>query len=458
MIELFPDQSEVVADVRAAMRRVRRVLLCAATGSGKTVMFCYMAKRIAERGKRVTIGVHRNEIVDQISGTLRRFGVHHGIIASGYAPDARYPVQVASVPTWARRLDTAAVPDVLIADEAHHCTPASLWGKVLARYDAALHLGVTATPERLDGQGLGACFDELVIGPQSHDLIPTGRLCDYRLYAPLTPLDLSGIRSRAGDYSQDQLAEAVDKPRITGDAITEYRKRCDGAPAIARGVSIQHSQHIAEQFTAAGYAALHVDGTTPRLDRRRAVEDFRRGDLRVLSNVDLFSEGFDVPAVVAVLDLRPTQSLTLARQFWGRALRVEPGKSHAIILDHAGNCRRHGLPDDERAWSLTGRDKKHKKRDEDDIAIRQCKACGCVNTADATECRDCGKPFGVKPREVEQVEGELVEVDPAIARQAMRMERAKAKSLDDLRALARARGYKPGWADKVFSARMGRRA
>jgi DNA repair protein RadD len=426
-----------VQAVRDSYARGHRApLLVSPTGSGKTVMFSRIARGVAAKGKRVTIGVHRIEIVDQISETLRRFGVAHGIIAQGYVEDYRHQVQVASIPTLARRLARVPDPHLVVCDEAHHCTPDSLWGSVLRHYARARRLGVTATPQRLDGQGLGDSFDDLVIGRDVAWLVENRFLSRYAMFAPQQRLDMGGIRSRGGDYAKGELEGRVDKPSITGDAIATYRRVCDGVPFLVRGVSVEHSQHIAATFREAGIACVHLDGKTPRAERREMVRDYRAGVLRGMSNVDLFSEGFDVPGVVAAIDLRPTESLTLAMQFWGRALRMAAGKDRAYLIDHVGNCFNHGTPDMERDWTLDGTDRaKAKEKDEDDVSIRVCRACGAVSLASASACRDCGTAFAVKARKIEEREGELEEVDQEALKATARAAQAQARTADELRAL-----------------------
>lgn len=423
MITLFPDQAALLEDAKAALRRFRRVLVCAATGFGKTVTFSRVAKAYHDAGKSVTITVHRDELVDQISATLNRFAVPHGIIAADYAHDYRHRVQVASVQTLVRRLDQAPYPHLVVPDEAHHCVPGSAHGAVLAHYEQARVLGFTATPERLDGQGLSDCFDDLVIGPQAHDLIPIGRLSDYVLFGPKDGhgVDVSDLRrkGKGNDYTEAEREARAMKPQITGDCIIEYKQHCPGAPAIIRCVSIRHSETIAEAFRDAGFTAVHIDGKTPKPLRKRMLDEFRRGEIRLLSQVGLFSEGFDVPGVVAGIDLDPTESLTKFRQFAGRTLRVATDKERAFLFDHAGNFKRHGLPDDPREWTLYG---PSKPKDPDDVAIKQCHACGCVNRRAASTCRDCGAVFAEssipKMRVVEHVDGALHMVDKAAARAA----------------------------------------
>lgn len=462
MIELFPDQQGIINAIRAAFRGgYRSPLLVSPTGSGKTVMFSFMAARVSEKGKRVYILVHRDELVDQVSGTLCAFNVNHSFIAAGRIYDRRLPVQVASVFTLARRLDRIPPPDLLIEDEAHHAIAGSTWGEVMQVYLNALRLGVTATPERLDGTGLKDSFDTMILGQTTRQLIESGRLSDYRLFAP-PGIDVSGVHSRMGDYVRSELAAAVDKATITGDVIGHYKKYADGMPSVAFCVSIKHAEHVAEQFRAAGYRSVSIDGKMDREMRRQIIRDFQRGGINVLTSCDLISEGFDCPGMVGAILLRPTQSLALHLQQCGRSLRKFPGKQYAVILDHAGNSAKHGLPDDERQWGLEGRDKKARKNDNDLPGVRVCKKCFAAVPPWAPTCRFCGTLFEAKPRVVAQVDGELEEVDVHQARLQKlhdQQEMRSARTLDDLVALGRSRGYKrpEAWAAHVWTARQAAR-
>ena len=461
-VTLRPYQDAAIQGLRDAFAvGYHSPLLVLPTGGGKTVTFSFMASRLAANGKRLAILVHRDELVDQVSETLARFDVPHGYIAAGRLYDKRHRVHVASVQTLARRMDRVAVPDYVICDEAHHCIGASTWGKVVAKWRAsnpALRLiGVTATPERLSGEGLGEVFDEMVLGPSTRELIDLGALAEYRLFAPSQQLDLSGVRSRMGDFAKADVAAKVDKPAIIGSAVGEYRAKLNGAPAVAFCVSIEHAEHVAEQFRAQGFRAAKLDGNMERSVRRELVRDFARGVVQVLTSVDVVSEGFDVKGIVGAILLRPTQSLGLYLQQVGRALRTAPGKEAAIILDHVGNSTRHGLPDDPREWTLEGRgDRKGKgAKDPDDVAVRQCPACFAMSPAAASKCRDCGKPFPLKPRTIEEVAGKLSEVEVARARKTGDRERAMAQTLDDLIRLGASRGFKnpAGWARHIWEAR-----
>lgn len=465
-MELRSYQNDCIAAVRQAYAdEYRAPLLVAPTGSGKTVMFSYMASRLQEAGKRLIILVHRAELMQQVCETLNEFGVDHGRIDAGSFFNRRKTVNVASVFTLARRLQRIDVPDYVVVDEAHHAIATSTWGKVLAVWRSVNPrlrvLGVTATPERLSGEGLGETFDMMLIGPSVGELIEQGALAPYRLFAPAKTPDLSGVHSRMGDFVRSELEAAMDKPAIIGDAVMHYRKHCDGAPALAFCVSIEHAKHTAEQFAAQGYRAMSIDGKMDATLRATIIKDFRRGAINVLTSCELVSEGFDLPGIHAAILLRPTQSLAMYLQQVGRALRPASGKDAALILDHVGNSSRHGLPDDERQWSLAGRPEARKKNTNgpENPAIRQCDKCFACSPAAAVKCRECGAEFTISPRVVEQIDGELAEVIASQMRRVASKEQAMAETLESLVALGRQRGFKhpEGWAKHVFAARQRKR-
>lgn len=464
-------QQQAADEIRAAFARACRApLLVSPTGSGKTVLFSYIADQAAAKGKRVLILVHRRELLRQSSRTLESFGVKHGLISAGMSVFEGVPVQVASVQTLVRRMGRMRwSPDLIIVDEAHHATGKTTWGKVLAAYPKARILGVTATPERLDGQGLGhdvgGFFDALVMGPTVADLTARGFLSPAVVYAPQNRIDLSAVHTRGGDYAQGEVAEAMDKPTITGDAVAHYRRHCHGQPGIAFCASIAHAEHVAEAFSAAGYRAASVDGGMDATSRAARIDDLGAGRLDVLTSCDIISEGTDVPVVAAAILLRPTQSLSLSLQQMGRVLRPFPGKTHATILDHVGNCFRHGLPDDDREWSLDGKAKR-KKSAQDTAHVRQCENCYSVHRP-APACPKCGFIYPVRSREIDQVAGELAEIkrddaerEKIAVQRAAKREQTRARSLEDLVALGRARGYKnpAAWASHVWGARRQREA
>lgn len=457
MIALRPYQTQIVEGCRGAFRNGQSsALVQLATGGGKTVLGSFMVQGSASRGLTCWWLVHRRELLSQASKTFYSMGIEHSFVAGGRPTDPGARVQVGSVQTVARRLDVLPPPDLIVFDEAHH-TGAAQWRQIYDAFPNARKIGLTATPWRLDGVGLGRWFETMVQGPTTAELIEAGSLSNYRLFAP-SSVDTSAIGTVGGDFKRDELATLMDKPTITGDAVQHYLRLARGKRAVAFAVSIEHSRHIAAQFNAAGVRAEHVDGSTAADERDAAVQRFIRGETLILSNAELFGEGFDVPAIEAAILLRPTKSLSLHLQQVGRALRPSPGKAEAIVLDHAGNSLLHGLPDDDREWSLEDRQKRRKGQ-AGEISVRQCSKCFRVFRP-APQCPGCGFAVVGPVREVEQVEGQLQEVDPSVLRAARKQEERRAQSLDDLIRLGEQRGYKNPrvWAEKFHAARQVARA
>jgi len=444
-------QELAITQLRSALAHHSRALLVMPTGSGKTVVFSEICRLASIKGSSVLILVHRRELVKQASDKLTKAGVEHGIIAAGFKPSA-HPVQVASVQTLARRLRTVSIqPALVIIDEAHHAVAGS-WDKITAHFSDAKIIGVTATPSRLDGRGLGSHFSTLVSGPSVEQLTKLGFLSQHRVFAPPVIADLKNVKTRAGDYANDQLSEAMDRPTITGDAIGHYRKLADGLPAIAFCCSVAHATSVCASFNAAGYRAKLVTGNMPMEERDEAISGLADGRIQVLCSVDVVSEGTDVPAVSAAILLRPTQSEALYLQQVGRILRPQPGKI-AIVLDHVGSTFKHGFVDDIRKWSLEAKPKR--KNYEVSLSVRQCPKCFAAFKPQPF-CPCCGHEFPVKPkRQLTQREGELKEMrrQDAIERREKRKEQGRARTLPELLALARKKGYKPGWAYKIFYGR-----
>ena len=465
MLKLRDYQEVVVEHIRQSYRDgFKSPLLVLPTGSGKTVVFSYVAAQTSSRGKRVLILVHRIELLRQTANKLSEAGVYHGLINPKYTPNLHAPVQVASVQTVVNRLNKIHPPDLIIIDEAHHAL-AGTWRKVIEAFPNARVLGVTATPCRGDGTGLGlsagGVFDDIVMGPQIAELIDMGFLVKPRIYAPKEKLDLSAVRTIRGDYDAKQLNEVVDKPTITGDAVQHYMRLCPGTPAVVFCVSVNHAQHVAEEFRRAGFRAYHADGTLDDDVRGRILGGLGNGTVDVVTSCDLISEGTDIPAIGCAILLRPTQSLGLYIQQVGRALRTADGKSQAIILDHVGNVITHGLPDEERQWSLDGTKKTKRKKNDDEpnVRVSQCPSCFMIHEPGPV-CTSCGHVYEVKnDKGPEQVDGELVEMTEA-QKQAIKRSKvqqvAKAKTLEELERIAEERGYKPGWAKHVYNSRLQR--
>lgn len=479
--KLRPYQTQMVTETRDALRDVQSVLDYMATGGGKTAISGFMSGSASRRNKKVIFGVHRKELIKQTAKTFDKVGIPFGIIANGFTGDRRQNVQIASIQTLQKRLDWYGTPDLYIVDEAHHAGAAT-WAEVIDRYKGvgSKIVGLSATPERLDGEGLGQWFDRMVVGPSTGWLIDQGFLSPYRLFAPTVP-DLSGIK-KGKDFNKGDLSDRMSGTKIIGDVVKHYRELAHKRKAMVFCVNVKHSLAIVEQFQAAGYRAAHIDGESTNRDE--LIKAFEDGRIEILSSVDLVSEGFDLPAIEVAILCRPTHSLSLFIQQVGRVLRpvyargfdletqlgriaaIAAGpKPFALILDHSANTidrdkggRGHGLPDDEREWTLAGREKKGRggkgADDVDAVTTRQCPSCFRVHKP-APSCPQCGHDYPTMGRTVEELEGELQEVERNAAKIERKRDQAKANSVEDLVALGRARGMKnpQGWAKHIIEAR-----
>ncbi|MBK3735558.1 helicase [Azospirillum brasilense] len=482
-------QADLVAGLRASIAAgARAPLAVLPTGGGKTAVSGSIADGVAKRGRLAWFVVPSLVLLAQTAEKYREYGIRAGVLHSGFTPDAAAPVQIITIQTldrWARkgllrdarsdrlyfpasgRRPSLWAPDLAVLDEAHHASAAQ-YLRAHTALSGTRWLGVTATPERLDGKGLGVghggIFDALIEGPTIGELIGRGHLVRPVVYAP-SVADLSGIHTRAGDFAADEAAAKLDKPAITGSVVGHYRSLAPGARAVAFCCSIAHSQHVAAEFRAAGIEAMHLDGEADPEERRRVITAFTAGQIRVLTNCALISEGFDVPAVEAAILLRPTQSLAMFLQQVGRALRPAPGKDRALILDHVGNVLRHGMPDDDRDWSLGGRASRSKGKSEDSgPPVKQCPQCFACHRP-AMTCPACGHEYAPEGRTPEEVDGELKPVDRdalAAAKEAEKAQRraevGQARSREDLERIAAERGYKPGWVDHQMRFRGGARS
>nr|DAZ43296.1 MAG TPA: Type I site specific restriction modification protein [Caudoviricetes sp.] len=439
--------SRIAADFSSGIQRVCAVAPC---GAGKTVVVGWMAGKTALVNKRVLFLVHRRELIDQSDRTFTAMNIRHGIISAGVPADYESSVQIGSVQTVARRLTRIPPPDFIIIDEAHHAA-AGTWKKIMEAFPQAMTLGVTATPARLDGNGLGDIFQSLVMGPSVDELIQWGNLSKYNYYAPPSKADIKSVRIQFGDYVKSELERAVDDDALVGDIVANYQKLADGRQTVCYCVSRKHSEHTAAKFRAAGISAAHVDGETHKAERDRIISDFRRKKLRVLCNVDLLGEGFDVPGMEAVILARPTASLTLFIQQSMRPLRPDPDNPSkvAVIIDHVGNCFRHGLPNAPQEWTLDSKPKKKRIRE---ISMHQCPKCYQVWMTAQRTCPYCGYVPPVAKRKVKEEAGTLAKIDSLelLEKKRKRQEVGRARSRQDLEDIALRRGYKFGWVRKMM--------
>ncbi len=482
-MQLRPYQEQAVDAVIEHL--AARPVLVAPTGSGKTVMGSTVVRRL----DRPTLWLaHRRELVQQAAGQLTALGLRCGILQAGFQEKRWLPVQVASVQTLARRRMPPA--DLIIIDEAHHAVGPS-YRKVLEAYPNAQVLGLTATPFRLDGRGLGSVFNHLVVAATPRQLCDDGTLVAPVVFAPPGPT-MEGVKIVAGEYNLEQAARKMDTKVLVGDIVETWLKRGAGRRTVVFAINVAHSEHIAERFREAGIAAEHLDGTVPAVARAAVLRRLRTGETTVLSNCMVLTEGWDLPALEVAVIARPTASLNLHLQMLGRIMRAAQGKAGALVLDHAGNHGRHGLVTEGIEYSLE--DPPRKKGTGEEVT-KTCPECYVVCNAHCSVCPDCGYefevvaggfpteipgelvPFETKARAWERWEAQRESFgfkdgysaakykeafgtwplthDGKLIPPESATQEAKLGELAKLANIAKRKGFKPAWAVNVFHTRFG---
>lgn len=435
---LRPDQAEFIGNIHSAWNNgARDVVGVASTGFGKTVCLGHL---IEQHPGASCVMAHRQELVSQISMTLAGYGVRHNVIAAEntiraiaaahvqefgtcyHTPSAR--AAVASVDTLVKRSLPAweAQVTLTIPDEGHHVIRGNKWGRALDKFTHPDRRGVlpTATPERADGKGLGrhadGIADAMVQAPPMRWLIDNGRLTDYRIVCPTTDLELLETEvSASGDWSTAKLRDAAKKSQITGDVVANYWRFAAGSQCVVFATDVETAQEITASFRASGVVAECLTGKTQDAVRRGIIKRFEARQVQVIVAVDIISEGFDLPAIETIIMARPTMSLALYMQQFGRALRLMAGKTHALIIDLVGNVVRHGLPDRPRVWTLDRREKRGKASADDAIPVRVCLACFEPFERKYRDCPHCGYYHEPESRgSPSMVDGDLAEMSPEL--------------------------------------------
>jgi superfamily II DNA or RNA helicase len=430
------------------------------TGGGKTVIAAAVIERAVERGERVLVLTHRREILLQ---TSLKLPVEHGLIQAGLGLDMAYPVQVASLQTlWSRAMRANKMPlpaaDLIVIDEAHHM-PAKTCAKILDQYPEARRLGLTATPCRGDGRGLGNHFKEIVLGPQVSELIEQGHLVGTVYYAPATP-NLKGVQTQKGDYVISQLAARVDRDDMVGDIVTQWHKHAERRKTLVFCVNVAHSQHVADEFVRAGIKAEHLDGATPKEERDAVLRRLASGETQVVCNCMVLTEGFDCPDVGCIVLARPTRQLGLFRQMAGRGLRPVEGKKNLVLLDHAGSVFMHGLLEDPITWTFDedrkARNKVHEKRNaEARSRLTECSQCGALRVT-GEACGNCGFLPKLRGEAITFAPGDLGRLDrDGESKHVPASQLEKRNWYSMLLHIADRSGYKTGWAAHKFKERFG---
>jgi superfamily II DNA or RNA helicase len=454
---LRPYQREVIDQINAAAER--RIMLVAPTGTGKTVIAAAIIHAAVH--EHVLFFVHRREIVRQTRDHLAAFGVTAGIILAGEPVDLMRRVQVASIQTLHARCirgeQDLPPANIVFVDEAHHAT-AETYRAIIECHPDAKIIGMTATPCRRDGCGLGSIFECMIECPQVPELIKLGFLVPTKVFAPSQP-DLRGVHTRHGDYAEGELADRMDRPELVGDIVSHWHRLAERKKTVVFATSVSHSIHLKEEFCKSGVKAEHIDGSTPKDERDAILQRLSDGDLELVSNCQVLTEGWDQPDVACCVLARPTKSMGLYRQMAGRVIRPYPGKDHALILDHAGAVFRHGFVEDEVEWVLSdyfpARVRAHEKRKlSASDRLVECSQCKAVRTA-GRPCDHCGF-MPKRPGEyLEVIDGDLAHVHPL----GINLQQYSAAEKQCWHAMlvwiGQERSYKPGWAAHKYKERFG---
>lgn len=416
MRELRDYQTALRDALLSGMAEGRAMLAVAPTGSGKTVVFSDLTRLYAEGGMTTLVLAHREELLAQAAEKIEAAtGIVPGVIAGGTVPDLTRPVQVGSVATVARRLPwlMGLRFDLGIFDEAHHIISPSYMGIVESGLLKGV-VGFTATPQRLDGSGLGrevgGVFDAMAQAPSTRWLTDQGFLSPAVTYAPSgAGPDMAGVKTQMGDFNSKTTGAIMRTPARIAEVVDNWQRRGDNRQTVAFCAGRQHAADLASAFRAAGVPAAMVDGTMGKQERRSALEALRSGAIHVLTSADLIGEGVDIPDVGCVILARPTQSLSLHLQQIGRGLRPAEGKTNVLIFDHAGNTFRHGFATDERDWSLDSLPRK--KAGGGAAPVKPCPDCMALCGVNARECQHCGREFERKATLLSAKARDLVQID-----------------------------------------------
>ena len=462
---LRPYQEQAYVDLRRSVGRGHdSPVFVLPTGGGKTVIAAKLVDGAVSRGNEVLFLAPRRELVYQTSDKLDAVGVEHSIIMAGERRTIMPRVSVACIPSLHRRIADGRMeyPDakLVIVDEAH-LSIADTTRTILEHYreEGAKIIGLTATPCRSDGAGLGMIYDDLVLGPSIQDLTREGHLVPSRYFAGRAP-NMEGVPTKGGDYNQKKSGERVNTVELVGDVVTNWLRLASDRQTFVFAVTVAHSRHLCDRFLDAGVRAEHLDGQTGREERKAILERLRTGETQVLCNCQVMTYGVDFPPTSCIVLARPTKSISMYLQMVGRGLRPSPGKTDCMVLDHAGTVDRLGFADEEIPWSLDGKEKvqdrieDRERKDPDPI---ECHSCHAKIKPQRT-CPYCGADLSKRAAEaIAAHDVELQEMD-----RKKRLKEGRQWTLEDkqrfygeLLTIAGENGYKPGWVANKYKAKLG---
>lgn len=456
---LYKDQEELFQKVRAGMMVKKSNLIVSPTGSGKTAVSAYMIQRSMERGNKPVFAVPRRTLLAQTSESFNDLGIKHSYISSGKQFNPYAKAWIGTIDTMARRLDKLPDSKLVFIDETHFGDTSV--ENVINEYKrrGAWILGLSASPWKLNGKGLGCWYDAKIEGKSVKWLIDNKRLSDFKYFSGRTRPDLSGLKITNGDYAKKDVSQFMEQQGvIIGDCVSDYKKHAMGNIHVVRCASIKHSQLVTESFNNAGIRAVHVDGKTPEAELKRIFRAFAMRQIQVICFCDLLGFGFDLSqisgmdvCIESISDLKPSKSLAGQLQYWGRGLRMK--EKPAIICDHVNNYIEHGFPDDAREWTLEDRSQSKSASEGRATPVKSCEQCFYAHKP-APVCPNCGHVYPVQSRDIDEVDGELYEIDRSVLDQRAREEAKKKREQKKAQfvAIGRKRKYANPevWAENII--------
>lgn len=459
MMNLWDHQLRTINKTSELLRKgYMRTVVVSPTGSGKTRIATHFTKQIQASGKSTVFLAPRRELIYQTVETFEAYGIRPGMIMAGEPTDHYARVQVASFDTLhARgvRKKKIIMPraEFVIVDEAHlSMSPGKL--AVLSHFEKSRIIGLTATPARADGVGLGEYYDSMVNETSVRELIDAGVLVEPEYYGPTT-FDLSGVKSTKSDYIIKQLGEAVDQPKLIGDIYDNWKRIAPDKRTVIFCTTRKHSRHVRDLFLANGVRAEHVDGETLTHERKEIFDRVRSGETQVLCNVFVASYGLDIPPLECCVLARPTKNITLYIQTVGRILRAYPGKTKGIIIDHTGAVKLHGFIDDPIPWSLDSKDIRKDKIQADRERKKpkeiRCKRCKTIFSGQR-ECPSCGFEMVPATEDIPTHKAELKKISNS---KRVYTDAEKIDFHGQLRAIAFEKGFQAGWTFHKYIEKFG---
>lgn len=459
MIELRDYQKDLVDAVRnEIIKGNKRVIMTLPTGGGKTYIMADIAKRSVENGHNVLILMHRRLLVYQMRDRFIDYKLDCGIIMSGMETSLDCPVQIGTIQTYHRRLKIDEIErnqffinaSVVMIDEAHRSLSRT-FQEALSHYENKIVIGVTATPCLASGVGMGKYYNAIVDNIGVQKLIDGGHLVPGIYYAPSKP-DLEKIRTIAGDYDKKELGERMNKTKLVGDVYIQWARLAGGLQTIIFAVNVSHSKALCNEFVRNGVRAEHLDAHSSDEEREDALRRLVNGDVQVICNVGLYTEGFDYPGAQCIVLARPTKSMGLYRQMGGRGLRPYLSKKECVIIDHGGCIDRMGFLEDDVEWSLDGKKIAHKKKiiRKKEKKIMTCDECCFLFTG--PRCPQCGLDVKNYGKKIATTDDDLVEVGKNRKKFTMEEKKHWYGMFEWYR---RAKGYADGWKSHKYKTKFG---